>query len=61
MSWLKKRGLLKKNYKSLRICFKMRKFIFLPPFIFVHLRHETFFYEEDHLFIGHRDYARFLR
>lgn len=32
---------LQKNYKRLRICFKMRKFIFLLQYIVVHLRRET--------------------
>ena len=33
-----------KNYKRVRICFKMRKFFFILQYIVVHLCHETFFF-----------------
>ena len=35
----------------MRNCFKMRKFFFLPPYIFVHLRHETIAYMNKILYV----------
>ena len=46
--------------KRLRICFKMRKIIFIPQYIVVISRPKTICYEEDILRITNSHYVRFV-
>ncbi len=53
-------ALLQLIIKRLRICFKMRKIIFIPQYIVVISRPKTICYEEDILRITNSNYVRFV-
>ena len=57
MNWKKRQ----KNYKSLRICFKMRKFFFILQYIVVFLQNETNEYEQDSICIDYYGNAHVMR